>query len=164
MSTSDLYRVYRTKASHIAEYRNGWGSAPLLWGYLNEKYLGGTRYGWSGINNSPLWALSKDMRVPRSLRITHAFTFDQSVCPVDRVSELADALEEAGKICAHEQHVNHWASIAHDLRQTKLKARQIGFALSCTSVCDPWMSWRGDPQCWDTFAAIGATESETAKP
>lgn len=165
MSTSDLYRVYRTKATHIAEYRNGHGTAPLVWGYLNVFYLGGSRYGWGiGRDLDPLWALSKDPRVPRSVRIAHAFTFDQAVCPMERITELADALDEAGKVCAYEQHVNHWSAIAADLRAHKAKARQIGIALSCTSVSDSWIDWKGDPQGWSLFYALGDSEGKESAP
>ena len=66
MSTSDLYLVYKTTATHFAEFRNGWGSAPILWGYLSETYLGRP---WSMLDDSELWDLVDDTRVAPSLRL-----------------------------------------------------------------------------------------------
>lgn len=159
MSTSDIYRVYRTTARHVAEFRNGWGSAPILWGFLNQKYLGKDRYSMFG-DQKDLWALVRDDRVPRCLRIAHAFTFDRSVCPPDRIAELADACDETAKIVAYEQHVNHWADFATTLRAMKCKARQIGVGLSCTSVSDPWIDFKGSDGLWNTFAAVGDSVAE----
>ena|ERR1700691_2864514 len=39
MSSSTLYRVYRTRARQYAEMRNGWGTAPVIWSYLCVHYL-----------------------------------------------------------------------------------------------------------------------------
>lgn len=47
MSYSATYYVYKTTATRIKEYRNGHGTASVLWGMIAEKYLGLTRYGYS---------------------------------------------------------------------------------------------------------------------
>lgn len=155
MSTTDLYRVYRTTATPIAEFRNGWGSAPVIWGYLNQRYLGGDRFNWGlGRDCEPLWNLAKDERVPRAIRLVHAFTFDNALCPVDRTHELADACDDAGKLCDMPSHVNHWAAIAAALREHKPRSRQIGVALSCTSVSDPWIDYHGSDKLWSVFAVV----------
>lgn len=162
MSTSDLYRVYGTKATHIAEFRNGWGSAPVVWGYLCEKYLGGTRTSW-GINTplEKLWALSADERVPRCLRLTLGFTYDWAVCPPKKAGELADALEEAGKLCDRPGYVNHWQAIANELRNHKARARQVGIGISCTSVNDIWIDWKGKKKPWNVFAVLKQSSQRT---
>lgn len=155
MSTSDLYRVYRTKTTHLAEFRNGWGTAPLLWEYLSERFIG-AEYRWcfDAGKDRRLWDLATDERVPRSLRLAHAFTFDRGICPLTRVGELADACDEVGATCAKEQHVNHWAAVAKVLREARAKPRQLGWALSCTSVNDVWMEWKGEPKPWDIFSVL----------
>lgn len=158
MSTSDLYRVYRTRATHFAELRNGWGSAPVLWRHLVVRFLGREQHDYlrSGGNDSELWDLARDPRVPVSLRLAHAFCCDQAVCPVDRLKELAEACERVYEVTANSQGVNHWQSIAALLREHKPRARQIGVGLSCTSVCDPWSGWK--PQntqaVWDIFPYV----------
>src|ERR1700733_15232319 len=96
MSSSDLYRIYRTKATHYAEMRNGWGSAPAVWSYLAVKFLGREQHDYlrGDGNDSELWGLGRDSRVPRELRLAHAFCFDQAMCPIERLGELAEACEE----------------------------------------------------------------------
>lgn len=146
MSTSDLYRVYRTKAVHMTEFRNGWGTAPLLWDYLAKQFIG-PDFQWvcQREGDRRLWDLYRDGRVPRSLRLVHAFTMDHIICPPDQVAEFADACDEVGRVCARDSHVNHWAAIATTMRQAKAKPRQLGYGLACTSVSDIWCGWRGEP-------------------
>lgn len=151
MSTSDLYRVYRTTASRVAEFRNGWGTAPLLWDHLSANFAGGRKWIFEA---EYLWPLANDERVPNALRLAHAFTFDGAVCPINRTSEFADACDEVATTCAKDGYVNHWAAVAAELRKAKARARQIGWALSCTSVNDVWCTWKGDPKPWDIFSVL----------
>lgn len=158
MSTSDLYRVYRTKATHYAEYRNGWGSAPPLWNYLCNTFLGSTN-GWLCFDKEQsqrLWDLAIDERMPRLLRIAHAFCFDRGYCPTlqRRVKELAEACDEVARVTSKPEHVNHWAKIAADLRDARAKPKQVGWGISCTSVEDPWRDWKGRCEPWDIFGLV----------
>jgi hypothetical protein len=152
MSTSHLYRIYRTKATQFAEYHNSHGSAPVVWGHLRERFLGQERFGFYQ-DDKPLWALARDPRVPLPLRLCHAFTFDLAFCPVEHIAGLADACERVAEITADARYVNHWAAIAADLKTHKAKVRQIGVGLGCTSVCDPWEQWR-DEKSFDMWAYV----------
>lgn len=141
MSSSSLYRVYRTKARYLAEYRNSHGTAPVIWGHLTERFLNKPFSMFDDLTS--LWGLARDTRVPRTLRIVHAFCCDDAFCPVDRISELADACEVTYVATLKAGYVNHWQSIADDLRTHKAKSRQIGISLGCTSVCDEWEYYKG---------------------
>ena len=146
MSTSDLYKVYKTKAKHMAEYRNGWGTGPALWGYMCQKYLGLDNNDWLiHSQNDPMWALRLDKGVPRNIRLVHAMCYDHVVIPKTMLSEMADACSEVYSLtqAIHPEQANHWADIAADLRKAKVEKRCLGVGLSCTSVCDNWCSWKG---------------------
>ena len=157
MSTSDLYRVSKTSTFHCAEFGNGWGSGPLIWGYLSEKYL---NHSWSSSpfdDKRDLWDLHKDDRVPRCIQLGHLFTFDGAICPSNKTIELADALKETYEIThtAAPKYVNHFKAIANALRIVPHDKRALGFGLSCTSVSDPWIDWDSDRkhhrEVWDIF-------------
>lgn len=141
MSTSDLYAVFRKSTRHLSEYRNGWGSAPILWDYLCRTYLGRETWSFMG-ENKDLWQLASDQRVPLDLRLAHAFTFDGTFCPRSRAKELGASLQRAGRKVAVTDRVNHWFDIGADLLANGM-ARAQGFALSCTSVNDVWCEWKG---------------------
>lgn len=156
MSSSDLYRVYRTKTAHYAEMRNGWGTAPVVWSYLVVRFLGRARHDYLRENDQELWSLCRAERVPRELRLVHAFCCDQAICPLDRLADLATACEEVYRLTSAGPGVNHWATIANFLRGHCRKPKQLGLGLSCTSVSDPWIGWK--PQRtqapWDIFEYV----------
>lgn len=156
MSTSDLYRVYRTKATHFAEFHNGWGSAPVVWSYLGVKFLGRERHDYMRSNDTELWELARDPRVPVSLRLVHAFCCDQTICPNERLGDLADACEYVAEATFAPGRANHWQSIGQSLREHKPRARQLGVGLCCTSVCDPWSGWKPEltQEPWDIFEYV----------
>ncbi|WP_282265515.1 hypothetical protein [Stenotrophomonas sp. PS02298] len=142
MSTSALCAVFKTKAVPVAEYRNGYGTGPVIWTYLSDRYLGGRNWGSAG---GELWALAKDESIPFSLRAAHAMTFDQAlVRPTDCLS-FACLIEEAAAILEqwNPEYVNHFGAIASDLKGIQLDHRALGMGLCCSSVADVWRSWQG---------------------
>ena len=149
MSCSNLYKVYKTKTRELAEFHNGWGTAPVLWGHLCEKYLHQDANFWlmAGFGKEsslqPLWDLTKNQAVPACLRIVHAFTFNNAVCPPERKDELSKACQEVFDITYDSIHVNHWKAVAESLKSCATDRKMIGIALSCTSVEDPWISGNG---------------------
>jgi hypothetical protein len=145
MSSSTLYAVFRTTATRIAEYRNSYGTAPAIWGHMCEEYLHEDRSSWLfGVRDKGLWDLAKNPAVPEHLRLCHVFTFDHALVPRDCLGRMADALNLAYSdlIRRHPNHVNHWQAIAADLRKAKVDRRALGIGLGCTSVADPWASYR----------------------
>ncbi len=150
MSTSDLYFVNKKSTRHIAEFRDGHGTAPVLWSVLCVEYLGWDEYDWSFGHEGKmrsLWELAFDPRVPFHLRLCHAFTFDRAVCPKDKLLELASAcVETSDKIPPGK--INHWKAIADMLLKLRTPGQSIGVALSPTSVSDCWLDWKGQTKIW----------------
>ncbi|WP_010517873.1 hypothetical protein [Komagataeibacter oboediens] len=155
MSYSTLCAVYRTTATGLAEYRNSWGTGPLIWDYLSKRYLGHKK-SWMLLDNA-LWDLATDMNVPASLRACHAITFDRGIVPFEYAQKMADLLRSGSEILSKgaPDHVNHFSSIADDLGKIKLRKNALGFGLNCTSVSDVWLhgAWPGKPrkEAFDCF-------------
>jgi hypothetical protein len=145
MSTSDLYRISKTVATHLKRYSNGHGTAPVIWDILCADYLGFSYERRPLGDLSVLWDLAQDTAVPLQLRLVHAFCFDAAIVRPEDLTELADACDQVWEsgIRRHPAYVNHWASIALDLRSlvgVKI-GRAIGYAISCTSVSDQWSAY-----------------------
>lgn len=154
MSYSTLYAVYRTTATPLFEYRNAWGTGPVIWDYLQKRYLPSDSKNW--IFGEPrLWDLATDPSVPLSLRACHAITFDFAMVPSDYLKQFAELLIEGGQILEGDT-VNHFPEIGRNLRDLRLPKRAIGVGLNCTSVSDSWgeqrKHWSRDP--WDAYSLI----------
>ena len=165
MSSSDLYRVSKTTARHVAEFRNGSGTGPVIWGHMLVHYLGRDPHSWlfPEDDNKALWALPQEMSIPIHLRLAMLFTYDGAVCPCGRAGELADALSKAWSDTNIDKPdwVNHWLAVSHALRKAEPHHRAIGFGLSCTSVSDPWCDYHGtahDREPWDLFTGLPEEE------
>jgi hypothetical protein len=155
MSYSTLYKVYKTKVTTLKEYRNGWGTAPVIWDYLEAKYLESKTSIWT--DAQPLWGLWKDQRVPKSLRMIHLFCMDGAIIRIENITEAAALILEGAKILKAEypERVNHWADIANDLFSLQgLKDKRLqGIGLNGTSVHDVWND--GDmPKLFDCFDSL----------
>jgi len=139
MSTSTLYKVYKTTRTEIADYRNGHGSAPPVWDWLSSHFLGIQGYYGAG---DKLWALAKDERVPLNVRLCHAFTFDYAVVPPKHFGLMGEACAEMNRILEEwpqwKNCVNHWGAFSDLFNTLKVTKRCIGVGMRCTSVCDVW--------------------------
>lgn len=144
MSTSDLYIINQKSTRHLAEFRNGWGSAPRCWDYLAGKYLGeaGGSVMAGGDLSKRVWALAKDQSVSADERTALMMTLDGAYVPIPHLEAAGVACEKFGEMCENGRAINHWPAIGAELRKAaKLKhgRHAVGVALSCTSVCDPWI-------------------------
>jgi len=146
MSYSTLYRIYRTKASPIKEFRNGSGTGRVLWMHMSTRFLGRALTLFDEMQ--PVWDLSLNPAVPHAFRLTCEWTFDRWVCPPTLREAMAAACAEVGEDIAraYPTWVNHWPALAETLAAERdfNDRRLIGFGLGCTSVCDPWSpdAWR----------------------
>ena len=158
MSTSNLYSVYKTRTKELASFGNGWGTAPVLWDYLEKAYLNKRSGSWlcgDDKDKTELWNLATDSKVPVYLRLVHAFTFINVVCPYEKANEMAEHCRKAFNTIREDEsrdmltdkdrslRVNHWERIANVLEIMKPNKRALGIGLSCTSVSDPWIGWKG---------------------
>lgn len=141
MSYTSTYKLFRTKVSHIGEHRNGHGSGPIVWDYLETKYLPKQEYRRQIAGNmQEVWDLVRDPRVEEHEKAALLATFDWSYCPTHRLNYAADLLdkfyEESYLIFPHR--ANHWSAIAADYRAAGKDKRMLGVCIGCTSVSDPW--------------------------
>jgi hypothetical protein len=157
MSYSTLYAIYRTTATDLREYRNSWGTGPLIWDFLCQRYL--DMPGWSLTNDARLWKLAVDPSVPAGLRACHVLTFDYALVSREMLPDMAALVAEGAALFADfaADRANHFPAIAADLASIKLSKKAIGAGLNCTSVADTWgqqgRHW-GKP--FDCFAYINS--------
>ena len=142
MSTTDLYIINGKSVSHVAQYRNGWGSGPVAWDYLSDKYIAEKPiYSLHGDHMKKVWALQSDDRLEECERLALLMTFDGAFVPVHALGLAGDLCIEFAKLSEDGERENHWRVIGEDLKKLsrqKLNRHARGAALSCTSVCDPW--------------------------
>jgi len=117
---------------------------------------------WAG---NELWSLADSiysLKVPRELRLVHAFSLDRAVCPINKIEDLANCCEKAYEVIFKKEptHINHWKRLADELRNIKPNKKSLGIGLSCSSVCDPWIDWNGNDmdRLWDIFSMVDAIE------
>ena len=146
------------KHEDLEELRNSHGSAPVIWGALCERYLGG-RNDWL-FNAKKLWPLYKNNEVPKCMRAVLMMTFDRAYVERKDYSQAAADIEEFMKIAPPpENHVNHWPHIA-ELFRSNPDIPAIG--LYCTSVSeDPFQgAWNEETEeheqpdwgrCWSIY-------------
>ena len=140
MSTSDLYILNKKSTTHLAEFQNGWGSAPFCWMQLSVKYLGKE---FNLLNPTPTWKLAGQGRLQRFELIVLKMTFDRAYIPLANLSEAGAACIEFGTSTdiTHKKMVNHWPAIGRTLQKAskrKYRPHVRGVSLSCTSVADCW--------------------------
>lgn len=142
MSTSDLYILNGKSTSHLAEFRNGWGSAPVIWDHLGEKYVPERpTYSFDGGHLRKVWALAGDDRLASHEKICLMITFDKAYIPLANLTEAADACARMGAETSHMPGVNHWIGIGDELRKAAkqhFSRHARGIVLSPTSVSDCW--------------------------
>ena len=146
------------KHEDLEELRNSSGSAPVIWGALCERYLGG-RNQWL-FKADALWPLYKREDVPACMRAVLMMTFDRAyVEKKDYAKAAADIREFLRVAPPPAQNVNHWPHIA-GLFESDPDIPAIGF--HCTSVSeDPfqgeWNEEREDydqpdwSRCWSVY-------------
>jgi hypothetical protein len=146
MSTSDIYLLFGKSARHWSEHRNGWGSAPLCWDYLGEKYIPG----YNPLRWSEVWPLNADDRLSQAEKVALLFTLDDAYVPLRDVPQVADWFTEFADLTEADpkfsNRANHWRAFAESLRRAaSVKDKRLrGVCVSCTSVNDTWSMRRPD--------------------
>lgn len=146
MSESTLLILNQKSATHLKDYQNGHGSAPVLWGLIAEKYFGA----------DPYRVLDRDLnrQIYRGLaQYTPAEACALLLCcdfyyaPIKYGAYVADHLMEVGHEIEQKypEKVNHWEAIGHTILEThnrgKFSRFAQGYVLNCTSVEDVY--WHG---------------------
>lgn len=142
------------KHENFRELSNGWGSAPVIWDALSQRYLGKQPYGYSGGDMQPLWDLWKDASVPESYRAVHLLTLDRMYVLRKDYARMAKDIRAFLAEFPVGVGANHWPAIAEFLESD---ADIPAMGLRCTSVsedpfCGEWNEEKGeyDQPDWST--------------
>lgn len=138
MSRTTVYAIYPgEKIEEIAEYNNSWGSAPVIWSAIYDKYLkppGELYQSWMGKEGEKLWAIADDEGYSQWLRNVLRMTFDRAIIKSENFQQAADDLETFfSNFPQPENHVNHWPKIVTLLRTGAEGAPAIGFHMTSVS-------------------------------
>lgn len=138
MSYTTIYAVTPGEGhSEIEDLRNGHGSAPVVWGKMFARYVGGSgRYADTEymFRTEELWPLWKRMDIPKSQRAVLAMTFDNAyVARENYARAAADIRAFLTAFDLDPNYVNHWPRIA-EVFESNPDSPAIGFRW--TSVCE----------------------------
>lgn len=170
MSHTTIIHVFPNEKIECGEeLRNSYGSAPVVWDALCQKYLGYPPYGWGMRGDlKELWALWKNTKLPLHQRSVLMMTFDRAyVSKVDYHRATKDIRNFLQDFPQDASIVNHWNRIA-EYFESNPDIPAIGFW--CTSVSDnPFHGdWNEETEeynapdwnkCTDIYKAIEENEN-----
>ena len=138
------------------EMGNGWGSSPVIWGYLCKKYIG----------PQSIWLMdlpkieSKEIlaRMDPKDRFLFYMTCDRTVLPRAEFLRAATLIEA---VPIELNQVSHWPSLVKVLRARAEDERVLGFGIQATSVSDNlWEQWSEKEERTVVFDARQAWKAE----
>jgi hypothetical protein len=142
VSSSILQAIWPgEKHENVREYRNSWGTAPIVWGEFCKRYLGCDENWWLLKPDTPerqkLWDLWKSLAIPVQHRAVFLWTFDHFyVKKVDYRRFAADLRKFLEDTLISANRVNHWPLIAQVF---EMDMDYPALALYGTTVNgDPW--------------------------
>ncbi|AHC30544.1 hypothetical protein CC53_gp127 [Rhizobium phage vB_RleS_L338C] len=154
MSYSTLYILNQKSTREVAEYRNGWGSGPMCWDYLADKYLGHlnftdyNRTDYIGFERKwkMVWDLANDPKLQRCEHIAMRMTFDGAYAANADLKEVGELCQEFFTLVCKDTKrlgmVNHFMVLGLDLVKLSKERRRSrhmrGAVLNCTSVNNVW--------------------------
>ena len=124
------------KVEELFELGNAWGSAPVIWDAMAQKYLDKPHFMAATFEDSgeKLSALCRDESVPLVHRTLHLMTMDRMYIEKKDFKHAAQDIRAfLNDFPQPEDHINHWPAIA-DYLDTDPDVPAIGFHM--TSVSD----------------------------
>lgn len=159
MSTTDVYRLYKTKVTTVSEHKNSWHSAPVVWNALADKYLG-TKRPMVDVNAmEAVWNLDEDPRLSLPERFVLLMTFDHAFCETDHLLRGAELIRDW--VEASNTYDSHWPAIARDFVSVEQNPdhRLRGVCIRHSSVGEHW-NWSNFKQeaepAWGVFESLKA--------
>jgi len=121
--------------STLKELRNSWGSAPVIWDALCQKYYGCEPHGYSFDGTlDKLWPRYQDLSIPEYERAALMLTFDRAYVSKEHYDRMAT---DIGRwLETHppkKDRVNHWVEL-QKIFESNPDCPAIG--LQCTTVSD----------------------------
>ena len=137
MSYSTVYGLWpgTDKRQRLAEFRNSWGMAPVVWKAIAQRHLGATPYGW-GQHMDEMWPLAEREDIPVSARVLLRMTFDTRYILASDVKRAIDDIAiflHAYRDVIDPAGANHWPAYASVL-VTQWAESPIAFGVHQTSV------------------------------
>lgn len=171
MSYTTVLAIYpNDKVEELFELGNAWGSAPVIWDVMAQKYLHKAHFMAATLvdNGEALWALCNDNSVPVLHRAVHLMTMDRLYIEAkDFKRAAADIRAFLSDFPQLEKRINHWPTIAEYL-DTEPDIPAIGFHM--TSVSDSPFNGDWDeenetygPPNWSACRSVYACINEQVK-
>lgn len=134
MSYTTVIRVWPGEKSETAEeFRNAWGSGPVIWNDMAIRYLRTAPHGYMACIDK-LWPLTDRKDIPLHHRAVLAMTYDRMYVLKEHYPRAAEYIRlYLADFPPSEATVNHWPSIA-ELFEGNPDCPAIGLWL--TSVCE----------------------------
>lgn len=135
MSCTTIIAVWPGEKSEcLEELRNGFGSGPLVWGDMCQRYLpGGERHSYM-FRHQELWPLAYRQDIPYHHRAVLAMTYDRMFVKREHYGQAAHYIRQyLADFPDNTKYVNHWPRIA-ELFESNPDYPAIGLWL--TSVCE----------------------------
>ena len=162
MSRSTAFEIkFGKELVELAEYGNGHGAAPVIWGAMCVKYLG-AKNEWAWMGNDDLWGLYKREDIPEHHRAVLVMTFDHAYLSRKNFKRAAkDIRAFLADFPVNADYVNHWPKIA-DLLDT-LDCRNFG--IYHTSVSEnPFYKYgreggtrvRKKSECYEVYETVAS--------
>ena len=113
MSYTTIKAVYPGKKTEdYAEFRNSWGSAPVVWAALASKYLGLEKSWLLMLRMPDLWALWNRADIPEGIRAVLMMTFDRAYVTSKDYARASRDIKAFLVAFPPSGGANHWAAIA----------------------------------------------------
>lgn len=146
MSYTSLYGVpLQGCLRTVSEYRNGWGSAPVIWDFIWDKYLRTreTEKNYESAmhpngNLQKICDMANEGKLLEYERICVHLTYDRCIIRKEDFAKVSDALDTMYLATYNGVHVNHLKAISSDLRDSDKWNDYIGCCFRHTSVGDEW--------------------------
>ncbi|ENU07773.1 hypothetical protein [Acinetobacter calcoaceticus] len=172
MSYTTILAIHpEEKVEELFELGNAWGSAPVIWDAIAQKYLGKSNFmaATLGDSGAKLWALCRDESVPLLHRTVHLMTMDRMFIEKKDFKQAAQDIRAfLNDFPQPENHINHWPTIAEYL-ETEPEIPAIGFHMTSVSENPFYGEWDdesesyGNPDwttCRSVYGSIqGSTEA-----
>jgi hypothetical protein len=142
MSYSTVYGLWpgEEKRVRLAEFRNSWGMAPVVWDALSRRHLGTQPHAWSAASVE-LWKLHERADVPLSARAVLRMTFDHCYIEAEdiplAINDIALFLHAYADVIP--TGANHWPVYASTLVTFKDAAPAFGVHQTSVSA----NTWEG---------------------
>src|SRR5262245_1072858 len=117
MSHSTIYGLWpnTTKRVKLAEFRNSWGMAPVVWNAIAQRHLGAFPYMWS-MHINEMWTLADREYIPAATRAVLKMTFDTRYIAAKDVRQAIDDIAiflYAYRNVIDPAGANHWPAYAN---------------------------------------------------